>query len=68
MITLKSILSDLSEARINQIVETSLQAGGKKRGKKSKSSKSKKSRSSKSSRSGNNGGGHGCGWYCGCGW
>ncbi|MGB1206578.1 MAG: hypothetical protein ACPG5B_13075 [Chitinophagales bacterium] len=65
MVTLNSILTDLSATKVNQIVEGNLKGGGKSSSKSSKSSSSKSSssKSSKSSSS-NNGGGGGC--WCPC--
>ena len=67
MVTLNSILTDLSATKVNQIVEGNLKGGGKSRSKSSSKSSSSKSSSSKSSKSGsshNNGGGC-CPCWCG---
>ena len=58
MLTLNSILADLSENRINEIVDANLAAG------KSKKKKSKKSRKSKKSKKSGRGSNNNC---CGCG-
>ena len=65
MVTLNSILTDLSATQVNQIVEGNLKGGGKSSSKSSKSSSSKSS-SSKSSKSGSSHGGGGC-CPCWCG-